>query len=99
MAQSVKHPTLDFGSGHDLRIVSSSPILGSLLSAESAYDYLPLHLSASPSFILSQINFYKKNHTDSISMRGESSKGAEIYLFYNFLFMSSATIAEITQEQ
>ena len=24
MAQSVKHPTLDFGSGHDLRVVRSS---------------------------------------------------------------------------
>ena len=36
MAQSVKHPTLDFGSGHDLRVVGSSPTSGSVLSAESA---------------------------------------------------------------
>ena len=33
MAQSVKHLTLDFGSGHDLGVVGSSPILGT-------YDFL-----------------------------------------------------------
>ena len=32
MAQSVKHLTLDFGSGHDLRVVKLSPELGSALS-------------------------------------------------------------------
>ena len=26
MAQSVKHPTLDFGSGQDLRVVRLSPV-------------------------------------------------------------------------
>ena len=31
MAQSVKHPTLDLSSGLDLRVVSSSPMLGSVL--------------------------------------------------------------------
>ena len=31
MAQSVEHPTLDFGLGHDLRAVRSSPVLGSVL--------------------------------------------------------------------
>ena len=35
VAQSVKHPTLDFGSGHDLRIMRSSLPSGSVLSAES----------------------------------------------------------------
>ena len=25
MAQSAEHPTLDFGSGHDLRVMGSSP--------------------------------------------------------------------------
>ena len=34
VAQSVKHLTLDFGSGHDLRIVRSSPRSGSPLSME-----------------------------------------------------------------
>jgi len=36
VAQSVKCPTLGFGSGHDLRMVRSSPTSGSVLSAESA---------------------------------------------------------------
>ena len=36
MAQSVEHLTLGFGSGHDLRVVGSSPELGSALSAGSA---------------------------------------------------------------
>ena len=36
MAQLVDHPTLDFGSGHDLRVMGSSPVLGSVLSVESA---------------------------------------------------------------
>ena len=32
VAQSTKHLTLDFGSGHDLRVVRSSPLLGFVLS-------------------------------------------------------------------
>ena len=36
MAQSVECPTLDFGSGHDPRVVESSPGLGSTLSMEPA---------------------------------------------------------------
>ena len=32
---SVKSPTLDFGSGHDLRVMGSSPMLGSALGKES----------------------------------------------------------------
>ena len=32
VAQSINHPTLDFGSGHDLTVVSSSPASGSVLS-------------------------------------------------------------------
>ena len=35
VAQSVKHVTLGFSSGHNLRVVRSSPQLGSMLSAES----------------------------------------------------------------
>ena len=31
-----KHPTLGFGSGHDLRVVRSSPASGSVLREESA---------------------------------------------------------------
>ena len=36
VAQSVKHLTLDFGSGHDLRVVRSSPASGSMLGIEPA---------------------------------------------------------------
>ena len=49
MAQSVEHPTLDFGSGHDLRVLGSSPTSNSMLSGESAPDSLSSSLSASPS--------------------------------------------------
>lgn len=39
MAQSVKCPTLDFRTGHDLRVVGRGPVLGSVLSGESARNY------------------------------------------------------------
>ena len=42
MAQLVKLPTLDFGSGHDLRVVELSPTLDSVLGIESAWDSLLL---------------------------------------------------------
>ena len=41
---SVKHLTLDFGSGHDLRVVGWSPESSSTLSMEPAWDSLPLPL-------------------------------------------------------
>ena len=40
VVQSVKHLTLGFSSGRDLRVVRSSPESGSVLSAESAWDSL-----------------------------------------------------------
>ena len=50
VAQMVKHLTLDFGSGHELRVPGLSPTLGSMLSRESAAllfspSALPLALS------------------------------------------------------
>lgn len=36
MVQPVEHPTLGLGSGRDLRAVRSSPVSGSMFSAESA---------------------------------------------------------------
>ena len=36
VAQVVEHPTLDFSSGHDLRVVGLSPMSGSMLSVKSA---------------------------------------------------------------
>ena len=38
MARSVRHPTLDFGSGHELRVMGSTS--GSTLGMETAYDSL-----------------------------------------------------------
>ena len=68
MAQSLDHPTLDLGSGHDPRIVGSSPTLGSTLSKKPAWDSLspfaPLPCSLSHS--LSQ-KVKKKNTLDRIS--------------------------------
>lgn len=54
MAQSIKHPTLDFRWGPDLRGVTSSPMLGSALIVEPAWDSLPPHLcSPTPALYLS----------------------------------------------
>ena len=43
----VKQLTLDFASGHDLRVMRLSPMLGSMLGMESA-KILSLSLSAPP---------------------------------------------------
>ena len=53
MAQSVEHPTLDFGSVHDPRVMGSSPALGPVLSMEPAWDSLSLSLCPSPVHALS----------------------------------------------
>ena len=55
MAQSVKQPTLDFGSGHDLMVgvVSSSPTSGSVLTAHDLLGILSLSFSLCPSQLLS----------------------------------------------
>ena len=42
MAQSVGHLTRDFGSDHGLRVMRSSPVLGSALDVEPAGDSLSL---------------------------------------------------------
>ena len=55
----VEHPTVGFGLGHNLRIVGSSPGLGSKLSRQSASDSFPLPLPTLAfmlSFFLSKIN-------------------------------------------
>ena len=46
MAQLVRHPALDFSSGHDLRVVRLNLTSGSTLSRESACDSLSLSPSA-----------------------------------------------------
>ena len=47
VAQSVEHPTLDFGSGHDLMVHEfESPASGSVLTVRSVLGILSLPLSA-----------------------------------------------------
>ena len=48
VAQPVERPTLGFNSGHDPRVVRSSPVWGSALSVEPAQDCLSLSLCPSP---------------------------------------------------
>ena len=48
LAQSVKCLSLDFGSGHDLRVMRLSPALGSVLRVEPALDSLFPSPSAPP---------------------------------------------------
>ena len=51
MAQLVKHPTLGFGSGHDLTVVVLSPVVSSVLNIEPAWDSLSYSLSLSLSLV------------------------------------------------
>ena len=64
MAQSVKHLTLGFSSGHDLRVMRLSPVSSSVLGMESAWDSLSLPPSAPPphSYFLAFLK--KKKKTD-----------------------------------
>ena len=48
VAHLVKHLTLDFGSGRDVRAVRSSPWSGPVLTMESAWDSLFLSLCPHP---------------------------------------------------
>ena len=67
MAQSVKCPTPNFSSGHDLTVVRSSPALGmeaayASLSLSSSLTLTPAHPSPplARSLLLSKINKIKK---------------------------------------
>ena len=53
VAQLVEHPTLDFGSGHDLKFMILSPMSSSVLSAWNLLGILSLSLSLCPSPSLS----------------------------------------------
>lgn len=54
-AQSVKRPTVDFGSHRDLRVMKSIPASGSMCSMRSPFRF-PLPL---PLFSLSKVFFFK----------------------------------------
>ena len=56
MAQLVKRPTLDFGSGHDLTVLGLSP--GAELGALLKFHFLPLPLSPAHTLsLLKKITF------------------------------------------
>ena len=74
----VKHPTLDFGSGGDLRVRGSSPTLASVLRVESAWDSLSLSFCPSV-FAFSQIN--KSLDNDNNPIKRISTKKIKEYSF------------------
>ena len=45
MAQSVKGPTLDISSGLDLRVVSSSPTVGSALDVKHTFKKMKFEVN------------------------------------------------------
>ena len=54
MAQLVEHPTLEFGSGHDLMVRGFEPCVGLCTgSAEPCWDSLSPSLSVPPLLVLS----------------------------------------------
>ena len=63
-AQLVERPTLDFGSGHNPRVVGGSPVSGSMLSVEPAWNFLSPSLSLS----LSLSAPLPHTHTHSLSL-------------------------------
>ena len=65
MAQSVECRTLDFGSGHDPRVVGSSPPSGSVQDMEPAWDSLSLSTPPPLLHVLSLSN--KKNKIQKIN--------------------------------
>ena len=86
MAQSVKQPTLDFGSGHDLTVHEFKPHIRLCADGmEPAWDSLSLSLSLShPPFMISPLSKYinklkggKKKETGHrlahVRTRGEDS--------------------------
>ena len=62
MPQSVKQPNLDFGSGHDLKVVRSSPESVSAPCKRPASDFFSLSLTA-------------RSHTLSLSLSLKKKKG------------------------
>ena len=57
VAQLLTCSTLDFGSGHDLTVVESSPMSGSVLGVQPAWDSLSLSLLPSSSALLTHTLF------------------------------------------
>ena len=71
MALLIECPTPDFSLGHDLTVVRSSPMLGSLLAAWNLSEILSFPLSAHPPLMcgLSQNKIKKKEIKAEINDR------------------------------
>jgi len=76
-AQLVKHPTLDFGSGHDLRVLRSSPV------------WLPtqrgvrLSRSLCPSLLQNKQTNHKKKKKEEVNKTIRHAWSQESYGLYN----------------
>ena len=70
VAQSVKHPTLDFGSCHDLLVREFEPLVRLCAdSEEPGWDSLSSSLSAFPSALKINKHLKNKNKSDVNPMR------------------------------
>ena len=68
-AQSVKCPTLDFGSGHNLMVREFKPCVGLYAdSAEPAWDSLSFSLSLCPSATRSYVHVLSLSLSKEISV-------------------------------
>ena len=88
MARSVKHPTLQVGSGHDLSVGGFEPHVGLCAdSSEPAWDFLslslslPLSLCSYPTHALSlKINLkivFQKNQSNTLILKGNGKKNID----------------------
>ena len=87
MAQPVKHPTLDFCSGHDL-FVGSSPASGSVLTVQSLPGILSLSLSLCPS----PADSLKMNKLKKKKKKGKQEKAAAVC--HSFLRVPEGTATQ-----
>ena len=71
VAQLVECPTLDFGSGHDLRVMRSNPMSGCTLGMESAWGSLSSSPSAPPPTLRTSL------HSLSVSLKKIKFRRAE----------------------
>ena len=86
MAQSVKPLTFDFCSGCHLRVVGSSPVSGSTLSLEPAWNSLSLSLCPSPTHVHVHTHTHTHTHTHSLSLSlsiNKYFKNISKYVYYS----------------
>ena len=78
VAQSVEQSTIDFGPGHNHRVVGLSPMSSSVLSMESAWDIFSLSLSLCPPLLSLSLSLKlkKKIEEDESKVREERKRYA-----------------------